>query len=68
MLAADIQLTTVDCLIRQFIQLVKEQRDQDLDQWLTAVAASGIKAVKSFAQGLRVDFVCRSECLEAELE
>ncbi|HMR68087.1 MAG TPA: transposase [Anaerolineae bacterium] len=55
MLAVDTQLDTVDRLARQFIQLVKEQRDHDLDQWLTAVAASGIKAVKSFAQVLRAD-------------
>lgn len=55
MLAADTQLTTVDRLVRQFIQLVKERRGHDLDQWLKDVAVSGIKALKSFAKGLRAD-------------
>jgi transposase len=55
MLAADTQMVTVDTLVRQFIQLVKERRDYDLDQWLNNVAASGISALKSFANGLRRD-------------
>ncbi|HMQ56817.1 MAG TPA: ISL3 family transposase, partial [Anaerolineae bacterium] len=53
--AADTQLATVDRLARQFIQLVKERRGHDLDQWLKDVAGSGIKALQSFAQGLRAD-------------
>jgi transposase len=55
MLAADTQMVAVDRLARQFIQLVKERRSNDLDQWLADVAASGIKALKSFANGLRGD-------------
>lgn len=55
MLAADSQMVTVDHLVRQFVQLVKERRGNDLDQWLKDVAASGIQALKSFANGLRAD-------------
>jgi len=45
MLAADTQMVTVDHLARQFVQLVKERRGNDLDQWLNDVAASSIKAL-----------------------
>jgi transposase len=55
MLAADTQMVTVDNLARQFVQLVKERRSHDLDQWITDVAVSGIKALKSFANGIRGD-------------
>lgn len=55
MLAADTQLITADHLARQFIQLVKERRSLELDQWLTEVSASGNPALKSFANGLRAD-------------
>jgi transposase len=55
MLAADTQMVTVDNLARQFVQLVKERREHDFDQWLDDVAASGIKALKSFANGLQRD-------------
>lgn len=55
MLAADTQLVTVDHLARQFIHLVKERRSEELEHWLKEVAASGIPALKSFANGLRAD-------------
>ena len=55
MLAADTQLVTVDRLARQFIQLVKDRRSEELEHWLTEVTASGIPALKSFANGLRAD-------------
>lgn len=55
LLAADTQMVMVDRLARQFIQLVKERRHYDLDQWFEDVAASGIKALESFANGLRSD-------------
>jgi len=55
MLAADTQVLTVDQLARQFVQLVKTRRSQDLDQWLADVAASDIKALTTFANGIRSD-------------
>jgi transposase len=55
LLAADPELVTLTQLVRQFIQIVKEGRSHDLDPWLNEVAASGIKALKSFANGLRAD-------------
>ena len=55
MLQADPQVVTVDRLARQFIQLVKDRSGQGLDQWLKDAAVSGIKSLKSFANGLRSD-------------
>lgn len=55
MLAADTQMVTVDRLARQFVPLVKDRRNHDLDQWLVDVAASGIKALTTFANGIRGD-------------
>ncbi len=55
MLAADTQMVTVDRLARQFIQLVKNRQSDDLDQWLADVAVSDIKALTTFANGIRSD-------------
>jgi transposase len=55
MLAADPELVKLAQLARQFIRIVKEGRSHDLDQWLNEVAISGIKALKSFANGIRAD-------------
>ena len=55
LLEVDPEVITVDRLARQFIQMVKERSGQGLDQWLKAVAASGIKSLTSFANGLRSD-------------
>ena len=63
MLASDTQMATVDDLARQFVQLVKERRSHDLEQWLTDVAASGIKALKSFANGIRRDLAAVQNAL-----
>lgn len=49
------QIVTVDRLARQFIRMVKERSGQGLDQWLKDTAASGIKSLQSFANGLRSD-------------
>ncbi len=55
LLEADSLVATVDRLARQFIQMVKARSGQGLDQWLQDAAASGIKSLKSFANGLRSD-------------
>lgn len=55
MLLAGPLVVTVDRLARQFIQMVKERSGQGLDQWLKDVAASGIKSLTSFANGLCSD-------------
>jgi len=55
MLAADPLMVTVDRLARQFVQLVKDRQSNDLDPWLNDVAASAIKALTSFANGIRGD-------------
>lgn len=65
-LAADPELVTVDRLARQFIQLVKERRDHDLDQWFNAVSTSDIKALKSFAKGLQSDLAAVRNALRME--
>ena len=55
MLAADSQIVTVDRLARQFIQFVNNRQSGDLHQWLADVVASDIKALTSFANGIRRD-------------
>lgn len=55
MLAADPHMVTLDRLARQFVQFVKDRRSNDLDPWLNDVAASAIKALTSFANGIRAD-------------
>ncbi len=55
MLAADADLVIVDRLVRKFVEMAKECRQHELDQWLTDTIASGIKALKNFANGLRAD-------------
>lgn len=55
MLETDPLIVTVDRLARQFIRMVKSRSGQGLDQWLQDVAASGIKSLQSFANGLRSD-------------
>jgi len=55
MLEVDPQAVTADRLARKFIQLVKERRSKDLEQWLNDVATSGIKSLTSFANGIRGD-------------
>jgi transposase len=55
LLEADPQVVTVDRLAQQFIQMVKERSGQGLDQWLLDAIDSGIKSLKSFANGLRSD-------------
>jgi transposase len=64
MLAADPHMVTVDRLARQFVQLVKERRSHDLDPWLNDVAASSIKALKSFANGIRADLAAVRNALK----
>lgn len=55
LLEADPRVVMVDRLARQFIQMVKDRSGQGLGQWLKDVAASGIKSLISFANGLRSD-------------
>ncbi len=55
LLAADKEVTTADRLARQFVQMVKERREDALSPWLAEVSTSGIQALKSFAQGIRDD-------------
>lgn len=55
MLAADPQMLTVDRLARQFVHFVKNRQSNDLDQWLADVATRDIKALTTFANGIRAD-------------
>lgn len=63
MLAADTQMVIVDRLARQFVQLVKNRQSHDLDQWLAEVAASDIKALTTFANGIRSDLAAVQNAL-----
>jgi transposase len=55
MLTADPELVTVDRMARQFIRIIKERQTDKLDQWLDDIATDGLKALLSFAKGIRAD-------------
>jgi transposase len=43
-------------LSQAFVTMLAEHRDQDLDDWLLQAKQSGIRELKSFAQGIRRDY------------
>ena len=43
-------------LSQAFVTMLAEHRDQDLDGWLIQAKQSGIRELKSFAQGIRRDY------------
>ncbi len=43
-------------LSQAFVTMLAEHRDQDLDGWLIKAKQSGIRELKSFAQGIRRDY------------
>lgn len=55
MLAAESELVTVDRMTHQFVRIIKERQADKLDQWLKDVTAGGLKALMSFANGIRAD-------------
>ncbi len=54
--AAHRDLDTVYQLSQAFVTMLAEHRDQDLDGWLVQARQSGIRELKSFAQGIRRDY------------
>lgn len=54
--AADPDLESAYHLSQAFILMLKERRDEDLDQWLTQAKGSSIAELKSFAQGIGRDY------------
>jgi transposase len=53
--AADSQVATAAGLAERFVQMVKQQEESHLEQWLADVTQSGIRALMSFANGIRSD-------------
>jgi transposase len=49
-------LDTAYQLSQAFVMMLAEHRDQDLDGWLIQAKQSGIRELKSFAQGIRRDY------------
>ncbi len=49
-------LDTAYQLTQTFVTMLAEHRETGLDDWLTQAEHSGIKEVKSFAQGIRRDY------------
>jgi transposase len=43
-------------LSQAFVSMLAEQRAQDLDDWLLQAKQSGVRELKSFAQGIRRDY------------
>lgn len=54
--AAHSDLETAYQLSQAFVLMLAERRGQDLDQWLSQTKQSGIRELKSFAQGIRRDY------------
>ncbi|MCI0562705.1 MAG: transposase [Nitrososphaera sp.] len=54
-LAADSQVATAAGLAERFVQMVKQQEESHLEQWLVDVTRSGLRALMSFANGIRSD-------------
>jgi transposase len=55
MLTADPELVIVDRMTHQFIRIIKERQVDKLDEWLKDATAGGLKALMSFAKGIRAD-------------
>jgi len=49
-------LDTAYHLTQAFVSMLLEHRGQELDDWLTQAKHSGIRELKSFAQGIRRDY------------
>jgi transposase len=43
-------------LPQEFVCMLAEHRDMDLDEWLARAKHSGIKELKSFANGIQRDY------------
>jgi transposase len=54
--AAHPDLETAYQLSQAFVMMLAERRAQDLDGWLIQAKQSGIRELKSFAQGIRRDY------------
>jgi len=54
--AAHRDLDTAYQLSQAFVTMLAEHRGQDLDDWLLQAKQSGIRELKSFAQGIRRDY------------
>jgi transposase len=54
--AAHCDLDTAYQLSQAFVTMLTEHRAQDLDDWLIQAKQSGIRELKSFAQGIRRDY------------
>ena len=54
--AAHHELDRAYHLSQEFVSMLAERRGQDLDRWLSQAKQSGIRELKSFAQGIRRDY------------
>jgi transposase len=54
-MAADSQVAAAAGLAERFVQMVKQQEESHLEQWLVDVTHSGIRALMSFVNGIRSD-------------
>ncbi len=50
------ELETAYHLSQAFVSMLAEHRTQDLDDWLLQAKQSGVRELKSFAQGIRRDY------------
>lgn len=53
-------------LTQQFVSMLAEHRDTDLDQWLAQAKRSGIREIESFAHGIQRDYDAVRACFTSQ--
>lgn len=52
----DAEVAHVHKLARRFVDMVRQKRPEELDTWLEACAESSVRALRTFAAGIRQDY------------
>ena len=60
----DVEAAHVYNLARTFVDMVRQKRPEQFDVWLEACAESGVKALRTFAAGIRQDHEAVRSALE----
>jgi len=66
--AAHSDLDSAYALTQEFVSMLAEHRDMDLDGWLARGKHSGIKELKSFAHGIQRDYAAVRAAFTRPLE
>jgi transposase len=55
LLKASSDASAVYPLVRDFLEMLRERKGEELDGWLSRAEGSGVREIESFAAGLRRD-------------